>query len=169
MNPKLLIACISFSAAVAQIAAAQSPTPPPLNGSWRLTFVANSPSPTPAAVPLAGLATFTADGSTIETDATELVPMKSAAGTAVYGSPGHGIWQPGPAVGTLYIQYYSLIVNRNTTLHASKIVTIGGSLDATGNQFSGSYESRLVNPTGHVITTSSGTVTGQRIPHPLLP
>jgi hypothetical protein len=120
-------------------------------------------------VPVPGLATFTSDGSAVETDATEVVPMMIAAGTAVYGTPGHGIWQPGPAVGNLFIQFISLMVNPNTTLHAKKIVTITGTLDSTGNHFSGNYHFELVDPTGHIITMGSGTVTGQRIPHPLLP
>jgi hypothetical protein len=42
-------------------------------------------------------------------------------------------------------------------------------LDSTGNHFSGSYQFELVDPTGHILTTGSGTVSGQRIPHPLLP
>jgi hypothetical protein len=61
------------------------------------------------------------------------------------------------------------MVNPNTTLHAKKIVTITGALDSTGNHFSGNYHFELVDPTGHIITMGSGTVTGQRIPHPLLP
>jgi hypothetical protein len=105
----------------------------------------------------------------VETDATEVVPMMSAAGTAVYTTPGHGIWQPAPAVGYLFIQFISLRVNHNGTLHAKKIVTITGALDSTGNHFTGNYGYELVDPTGRVITTGSGTVTGQRIPHPLLP
>ena len=95
--------------------------------------------------------------------------MMIAAGTAVYGTPGHGIWQPGSAVGNLFIQFISLMVNPNTTLHAKKIVTITAALDSTGNHFSGNYHDELVDPTGHIITMGSGTVTGQRIPHPLLP
>jgi hypothetical protein len=42
-------------------------------------------------------------------------------------------------------------------------------LDSTGDHFSGSYDFELVDPTGHAITRGSGTVTGQKIPHPLLP
>lgn len=104
----------------------------------------------------------------IETDATEVVPM-IVEGTAVYGTPGHGLWQPGPAIGNLFIQFISLLLNQNETLHAKKIVTITGSLDSTGNHFRGSYSYELVNPAKVVIATGSGTVTGQKIPHPLLP
>ena len=167
MKIKLILAYTSLGLS---LAAAQATNPSSLTGSWQLTFIAAGPpaSGSPA-VPVAGLATFTSAGSVIETDATEAVPMMSAAGSAVYSTPGHGVWQPGPAVGNFFIQFISLMVNRNTTLHAKKIVTITGALDSTGNQFSGNYNFRLVDPTGHVITMGSGTVAGQRIPHPLLP
>jgi hypothetical protein len=91
-----------------------------------------------------------------------------SATSAVYGTPGHGIWQPGPVAGRLFIQFVSLLVNRNATLHATKTVTIMIGLDASGNNFSGSYNFELVDPAGHV-KTGSGTITGQKIPHPLLP
>ena len=77
---------------------------------------------------VAALATFTSDGSVIETNATEVVPMMVER-TAVYGTPGHGIWQPGPAISNFFIQFISLLLNQNETLHAKKIVTITGSLD----------------------------------------
>ena len=97
----------------------------------------------------------------IETDATEVVPMM-VDGTAVYGTPGHGIWQPGPAIGNLFIQFISLLLNQNETLHAKKTVTITGSLDSMGNHFRASYSYEPVNPAGVVIATGSGTVTCQR-------
>jgi hypothetical protein len=172
MRRKLVIACMSCGLILSAIQplAAQATNPPSLAGSWQLTLIAGGPpASSPAVVPVPGLATFTSDGSVVETDATEVVPMMIAAGTAVYGTPGHGIWQPGPAVGNLFIQFISLMVNPNTTLHSKKIVTITGALDSTGNHFSGNYHFELVDPTGHIITMGSGTVTGQRIPHPLLP
>jgi hypothetical protein len=144
-------------------------TTPSLVGSWQLTFTPNSPpSATPPVAPTPGLATFTSDGSVIETDATEVVPVLITIGTAAYGTPGHGIWQPGPAAGNLYIQFVSLMVNQNATLHSRKTVTITGALDSTGDNFTGSYTYQFVNPTGTVIAVGSG-VTGQKIPHPLLP
>jgi hypothetical protein len=105
----------------------------------------------------------------IETDATEVVAMTTSSGTRVYATPGHGIWQPGPVVGRLFIQFINLLVNPNETLHAKKTVTMTGTLDSTSNRFMGNYSFELVDPTGHVIATGSGTVTGQRIPHPALP
>jgi hypothetical protein len=172
MKRKLVLTCMSFGLILAavQSLAAQATNPPSLAGSWQLTLIpASPPASVPPVAPVPSLATFTSGGSMVETDATEVVPMMIAAGTTVYGTPGHGIWQPGPAVGNLFIQFISLLVNQNATLHAKKIVTITGALDSTGNQFSGNYSFRLVDPTGRVITTGSGTVTGQRIPHPLLP
>jgi hypothetical protein len=169
MRGKLVLACMSFGLSVSAIqpVAAQAANLPSLAGSWQLTLTPVSPT---ASVPVrvAALATFTSDGSVIETDATEVVPMM-VQGTALYGTPGHGIWQPGPAISNLFIQFISLLLNQNETLHAKKIVTITGSLDSTGNHFRGSYSYELVNPAGVVIVTGSGTVTGQKIPHPLLP
>jgi hypothetical protein len=169
MRQKPLLACISLGLAlsVSHPLAAQTGQPS-LAGSWQLTFIANSPTLV-AVVPIQGLATFTSDGSVVETDATEAAPMTTAGGTSIYGTPGHGIWQPGPVVGHLFIQYINLLVNPNATLHAKKTVTITGSLDSTGNDFSGNYRFELVDPTGHIITTRMGTVSGQKIPHPLLP
>jgi hypothetical protein len=172
MRAKLVLTCMSFGLILSAIQplAAQATNHPSLAGSWQLTLIpASPPASEPAVAPIPGLATFTSDGSAIETDATEVVPMTSATGTPVYGTPGHGIWQPGPAVGNLFIQFISLLVNHNETLHAKKIVTITGALDSTGNHFSGNYDFELVDPTGHAITRGSGTVTGQKIPHPLLP
>jgi hypothetical protein len=172
MRPKLVLTCVSLGLILSAIQPlfAQSTNHPSLAGSWQLTLIpASPPASEPAVAPIPGLATFTSGGSVVETDATEVVPIMSAAGTAVYATPGHGIWQPGPAVGTLFIQFINLLVNHNETLHAKRIVTITGSLDSTGNHFSGNYEFELVDPTGHAITRGSGAVTGQRIPHPLLP
>ena len=61
--------------------AAQAANLPSLAGSWQLTLTPVSPT---ASVPVrvAALATFTSDGSVIETDATEVVPMM-VEGTAV--------------------------------------------------------------------------------------
>jgi hypothetical protein len=169
MRGKLVLACVSFGLSLSAISplAAQATNPSSLAGSWQLTLTPVSPT---ASVPMRvpALATFTSDGSVIETDASEVVPM-TVAGTAVYGTPGHGVWQPGPAISNLFIQFISLLVNQNETVHAKKIVTITGSLDSTGNHFRGSYSYELVDPAGVVIVTGSGTVTGQRIPHPLLP
>ena len=172
MRRKLVLTCMSFGLLLLAIEplAAQATNPPSLAGSWQLTFIAAGPPvSSPAVVPVPGLATFTSGGSVIETDATEVIPMMNAAGTAVYATPGHGIWQPGPAVGNFFIQFISLLVNQNETLHAKKIVTITGALDSTGNHFRGNYASELVDPTGRVIIRGSGTVTGEKIPHPLLP
>ncbi len=69
----------------------------------------------------------------------------------------------------LFIQFFSLVVNPDTTLNAKKTVTITVSLNASGTQMSGGYSFVVIDPTGHVITMGSGTVSGQKIPHPLLP
>jgi hypothetical protein len=150
--------------------AAQTPNEPPLIGSWQLTLTPNTPPvTTPPVIPIPALATFTSDGSMIETDGTEVVPSMMMGGAVVHGTPGHGIWQPAPAIGTLYIQFISLMVNSNATLYARRIVTITGAVDSPGNHFIGGYTYQIIDPIGHVITMGSGIVSGQKIPHPLLP
>jgi hypothetical protein len=142
---------------------------PSMAGSWELAFSRSTPAASRVITPIAGLATFTSDGSMVETDATQVIPMVTASGAAVYGTPGHGIWQPGPAIGNLFIRFTTLIVRHNARLYARKIVTLTGTLDETGNQFSGNYGSELVASGGRIIATESGTVTGQKMDHPLLP
>jgi hypothetical protein len=148
---------------------AQDPPLPSMAGSWELTFSRGTPTASRVITPIAGLATFTSDGSMVETDATQVIPMTTASGVAVYGTPGHGIWQPGPAIGNLFIRFTTLIVRHNARLYARKIVTLTGALDETGSQFSGNYGSELVASGGRIIATESGTVTGQKMDHPLLP
>jgi hypothetical protein len=170
MRKKLIVCVFSGLILVAlQPLAAQSPTPSPLVGSWQITLTPATPPNSPPIVPISGLATFTTDGSVIETDATEVVPTTTAAGTTTYGTPGHGIWQPSPAFGHLFIQFFSLVVNSDTTVSAKKSFTITVALNAAGTQMSGGYSFVVVDPTGHVITMGSGIVSGQKIPHPLLP
>ena len=152
-----------------QPAAGQFASTAPLVGSWQFTITPNRPTATPPVVPIPALATFTADGGVIETDGTEAVPALVSTVNVVYGTPGHGIWQPAPAIGNLFIQFISLMVNPNGSLHARRIVEIIGALDSTGNNFKGTYDSQVVDPTGHAITVIRGTMTGQKIPHPLLP
>ena len=133
-------------------------TKAPLVGSWDLTA---TPSSTAKGGPsIAGLATFTSDGTVVETDTTEIVQR---------GTPGHGIWQPSPVFGSFFIRFTSLVANPDATLNARRIVTMTVALDSTGDHFSGGYTYEVVDATAHVLTTGSGTVTGQLMVHPLLP
>ena len=170
MKLKLVIALFSFGVVLSVIEplAAQGPTPPPLAGSWQLTLTPARQNPPLTAPTIYALATFTSDGSAIETDSSEVAPVSPAV-TTLHATGAHGIWQPAPAFGNLYIQFISLVVNQSGNLYARKTVTIGGALDASGNNFSGSYSYVLADPNGGVLATGSGTVAGQRIPHPLLP
>ncbi|MBV9008172.1 MAG: hypothetical protein JO354_03250 [Verrucomicrobia bacterium] len=158
---------LALAFAAADQIAGQTNNSSSLAGSWQLVFTPTGPA-SAAIVPIHALATFTSDGSTIETDAAETVPLH-ADGMSIYGTPGHGIWQPAPAVGTLFIQFINLRINENQSLYATRTVTISGALDSTGNEFSGNFAAETRDPAGHVISTKSGTVTGHRIPHPLLP
>ena len=132
-------------------------TTPSLAGSWQFTLTPTAPQA--AAIP--GLATFTTDGSAIETDGSELVPIR-------LGTPGHGIWQIANTPSTLYVQYISLIVNPDGSLYARNVTTMFVALNSAGNQFEGSYT--IVQEIGASTTiVSSGTVSGQLIPHVPLP
>jgi hypothetical protein len=106
---------------------AQSPNPMALVGSWQLTFTPNNAAVASSIAVVPGLATFTASGSVVETDGTEVIPLRIAATPAVYGTPGHGIWQAGPAIGRFFVQFVSFLVNQNATLHAKRTVTIRAS------------------------------------------
>jgi hypothetical protein len=171
MKSKLIIVSVIFGAVLSGLEplAAQSPTPPPLAGSWQLTLTPAHPNPPGTAPTIYALATFTSDGSTIETDSSEVAPMSPTATTNIRATGGHGIWQPAPAFGNLFIQFINLVVNPNGSLYARRTVTISGALDSAGNNFSGSYSYVLTDPTGGVLATGSGTAAGQRIPHPALP
>jgi hypothetical protein len=136
---------------------------PTLAGSWQFTLTPATP-PIPS-IPVPGLATFTPDGSVIETDAMEVVPGPGP----TYGTPGHGIWQLSPAFTNFFVQFTSIVANHNGSLHAKTTTTMTVALDSTGTQFSGGYTSQVVDPTGHVTKMISGQVAGQLIPHPLLP
>ena len=171
MKSKLVIALLSLGATFLAIEPLPGQTPPPsLAGSWQFNLVPANPNLNVTDATIHALATFTSDGSVVETDSSQVAPISPAVARGVRtGTAGHGIWQPAPAIGNLFIQFISLIVNPNATLYARKTVTINGALDSTGNTFTGSYSYSLVDGNGNLLGTGSGTVTGQRIPHPLLP
>ena len=162
-----LLACFVCGAifAVAQSAPSSS-NPPNLTGSWQLTLIRAQPSTLPS-MEIPGLATFTADGSVIETDGSELA---TAAPTApLYpGTPGHGIWQLANTPVTLFVEYISLVLHPNGALRGKNTTTMFLSMNSRGNQFSGTY--RTMQTSGRTTKMiSSGTVRGQLIPHVQLP
>jgi hypothetical protein len=167
MLTKTLTRTLRASIFCGLIAVAIQPTTqaatPSLAGSWQITLTPVAPAST-GAIP--GLATFTSDGSTIETDASEVVPNPSAPNT--YGTPGHGIWQPLPSGTGLYVQYISIVANSDGSLYAKNETTITVTLNSTSTSFSGSYTTDTVTATG-TVTTVSGTISGTLIPHPKLP
>jgi hypothetical protein len=133
---------------------------PTLVGAWEFTA---TPQPAASAAPpsIEGLATFTSDGTVIETDTLSIVARVS---------PGHGIWQPGPIPGGyLFVRFMSLRPNPNGTLNTKQTVTMFLTVNSTGHQFSGPYSIQVVDANGDTISTSKGTVEGKLIVHPLLP
>jgi hypothetical protein len=144
---------------------------PSLAGSWELTFTPSGP-PTPPVVVIPGFATFTTNGSVIETDGSELAPGPASSNSAAtYGSPGHGIWQLSPCLCSFYISYISLTVNASGSLNskAVTVATVTAATSTTGTTFTGQYTTTTTGPAGAPPVTTSGTLTGSLIPHPLLP
>ncbi len=158
-----VLACWMLQPADAQTTAVPVPS---LVGSWQFTL---APASATATATAAGLATFTSDETVIETD-TGVIGPAVAAGKITYTSPGHGIWQPGPAAGSdLYIQFINLIANPDGTLHAKRTLTATVTLNSNNQKFSGSYSWEIVNASGNVLSKGSGAITGELIPHPALP
>jgi hypothetical protein len=160
------IVCGLIAIAVQPISAVAAT--PNLTGSWQFTLTPMTP-PTPPVVPIPGLATFTTDGSVVETDGSEFLPSPvSATPLASVSSPGHGIWQLANTPTSLYVQYISLVFQANGGLYAKNITTMFLSLNSKGNQFTGTYATNQA--IGSINTLlSSGTVSGQLIPHVPLP
>lgn len=140
---------------------------PSLAGSWQFTLTPTAP-PAPPVIQIPGLATFTRDGSIIETDGSEFIPNPASTTPINASTPGHGIWQPAPVPGSLYVQYISLVLNADGSLYARNVTTMFLTLNTKGNQFAGSYTTdQLIGGVTKVL--SSGTVSGQLIPHVPLP
>jgi hypothetical protein len=142
---------------------------PSLAGSWQFTLTPTTPpTTTPPAIEIPGLATFTADGSAIETDGSEFVPFPPSTTPIAASTPGHGIWQIANTPGTLYVEYISLVLNPDGSLSARNVTTMFLTLNTKGNQFSGTYTTDQESG-GSTKTLSTGTVSGQLIPHVPLP
>jgi len=168
MRRRTLLASIvcGLSAIAVQSMSAVAATLPSLVGSWQFTLTPTTPvSPV---VPIPGLATFTKDGSVIETDGSEFVPIPSTMVAVRASTPGHGIWQPGPVPGALYVQYISLVLEADGALFARNITTMTLTMNTKGNQFTGTYTTDQEIGT-LIIILSTGTVSGQLIPHLPLP
>lgn len=161
-----LIVCGLIVIAVQPMTAAAAT--PNLTGSWQFTLTPTTP-PTPPVVVIPGLATFTSDGSVVETDGSEFVAIPPSGTPAARPStPGHGIWQIGNTPASLFVQYFSIVFQADGALYAKNLTTMFLTLNSKGNQFSGTYTTTQVM--GGVTTVlSSGTVSGTLIPHVPLP
>jgi hypothetical protein len=164
MQSKTLLASMLFGLIVISCQPTSAATPS-LTGSWQFTLTPTTPTTAAAEIP--GLATFTSDGSVIETDGSEFAPSSSSA-VVKSATPGHGIWQLANTPITLYVKYLSLVLDADGALYATNVTTMFLTVNATGSTFSGSYTTQQVIGTVTKVL-SSGTVSGQLIPHVLLP
>ena len=162
-----LAAILSTVAWLTPIVYAQGATPT-LTGSWQFSLTPGSRSGSNKSIP--GLATFTSDGSVVETDGTEVVPSPTKPGAPLtFGTPGHGIWQPSPAIPNWFVRFINILVNVDGTFRAKKTVDMTVGLNSTGDSFNGDYSFVVTDAAGHLLSRGSGTVNGQLIVHPLLP
>ena len=93
---------------------------PSLAGSWQFTLTPTAP-PTPPVIQIPGLATFTTNGSVIETDGSEFVPNPPSTTPINASTPGRGIWQTANVPGSLYVEYISLVLNTDGSLFARNV------------------------------------------------
>lgn len=168
MRSKMLLASLVSGL----IAIVFQPTPaaaatPSLAGSWQFTLTPTTP-PTPPTITIPGLATFTTDGSVVETDGSEFVNNPLSPTPLSSSTPGHGIWQLANTPTSLYVQYISLVLNPDGSLYAKNVTTMFLVMNSKGNQFAGNYTT-VQEMGGNTKTLSSGTVNGVLIPHVPLP
>ena len=167
MSKRTIFASV-FCGLIAIAVQPMSAATPSLAGSWQFTLTSTSPTATPPAAEIPGLATCTADGSVVETDGSEFVPVLSSTGAAKTSTPGHGIWQLANTPETLYVRYISLVLDADGALYARNVTTMFLTMGANGNSFKGAYSTEQTIGTLTKLL-SSGTVTGQLIPHVPLP
>jgi hypothetical protein len=171
MRRQILVACILCCLAAALTIqpghARTAQNTQTLVGSWQLTLVPNVPPGDPPTIAIPGLATFTSDETAIATAGGVIVGPVSSSTVSNGVTPAHGIWQPSPAVGRFFIKLIGLVTNANGSLQATRTFTTTVAPNAAGDQFSGAYTLEIVE--GNIVVISTGTVTGQLIPHPLLP
>ncbi|HKV42132.1 MAG TPA: hypothetical protein VJX67_23200, partial [Blastocatellia bacterium] len=128
MRRKVIVGCLVFGIAVFCIQRGLAwPKVKPavrLIGSWRLTLVPDVPAPGAPSSPIAGLATFTPEGTVIATAGGVIVgPVDTAlpdAPPSIGLTPAQGIWQPSPAFGRVFIQLVGVVTNSDGTLRGNR-------------------------------------------------
>ena len=140
--------------AEAASAAQDGTTKGSLVGAWE--FTAKPDSSRSDEGEIAGLATFTSDGTATETDTHE---------AALHLTPGQGTWRRNPATGRLLIRFTNLAANADGTLNLKRVVTVNVDLNSTRDEFSGDYAVDLVDASGHPMKTRSGSVEGHFMTH----
>ena len=162
-----LFAGIALVASTRGSASAQGATPSPV-GAWQFELMPNAGSTTTS--PIDGLISLTSDGLVIETDLGEIATSPAGATPSIApATMGQGIWQPGPVFGRLFVRFISLTANPNATIRAKRVLTMTVAPNSRDDKFQGGYSFVIIDPAGHAISSGSGAVSGERIPHPALP
>ena len=122
--------------------------PKTIVGAW---FNTVQPTQRPAFV---GLGNFSSDGGVVNTTSDSL-PFPTE-------TPGFGRWtKTGPQ--TYAITFFTLVGAPDGTLAATGKVRATVTLSPSGDEFTGVFQVDLVDPSGVLIVSDTGTVTGTRI------
>ncbi len=115
-----------------------------LTGAWLLKVTLTAPAPNE----FRALATFTKDGNFIA--------------TAQGDGPAHGVWVKTGAR-TFVVSFATINWQADGSLFGILKVNLTLTLDEKSDQLTGQLQAQLVDPSGNIIVSLQGTVTGERI------
>lgn len=132
-----------------------------LVGSWTANFISvDNPASFP---PIPVLITFTSDGTLIEGDGSQVVPVPPPPNTAqVFVTTGHGVWHF-TSGNQFAIKFMQFGANPDNSLAVQGTLEFNLELDATRNMFHGVGTFRFVDATGNVLAEGSEDLDGKRI------
>jgi hypothetical protein len=129
----------------------------PLVGSWNVTIAFEGTS----TVKLPSLITYTAEGTVLVANAGQL-PLSLSPASGLFFTEGHGTWR---ATGerTADATFVFLILDQTTGLAATSTTRTSVAVDASGNAYTGRFESDTISPSGNSMGSERGTVQATRI------
>jgi hypothetical protein len=132
-----------------------------LVGAWTANFLSVDNPPSFPPIPV--LITFTSDGTLIEGDGSQVVPIPPPPDTAqIFGTTGHGVWHfvSGNRFTIKFIQFG---VNSDSSLAAQGTLEFSLELDGARNTFHGVGTFKFVDGSGNVLAEGSEDLDGKRI------